>query len=351
MRPQTFVWLAGQDDNIGDVVLRRRLLRVLQAQSQCHVYLGHQSRGYVDGLELAHDSVRYTSGRAWWRAGCVAAARARATVVFNPGEISSDRASAIGHAALVPMAALARVRGSRVARVGIGARDATFPGRLPIDLCVRLSSVNVWRDEWSASVYRRGQVRPDWAFDDDGPTGTTTPDVERTTLSVSVRGDRPAPGDEWVKGIRQACEELGLEPVTFAQVRRDGDVNEALAARLGGTWEPWPPDVQHAAHEAKVRGLFARSAAVVSDRLHALVMACTQGALPVGAMEHADTKVRRSLAAAGIHAVSADVTGWDADRLSDFVLGVLDRGPELRAASVEARDAVRNCDALLVGRP
>ncbi len=65
----------------------------------------------------------------------------------------------------------------------------------------------------------------------------------------------------------------------------------------------------HTEQEARVRALMRSARAVVSDRIHALIMGTTEGALPIGLIPSDDSKVGSHFAAAGIHNIAAHCDG------------------------------------------
>ena len=65
-----FVSASAQEENIGDMVLRREILRWLDVpKATLHVYLGDMPAGYVAGLCLGEDcTYDYRSIRKWLKA-------------------------------------------------------------------------------------------------------------------------------------------------------------------------------------------------------------------------------------------------------------------------------------------
>ena len=59
----------------------------------------------------------------------------------------------------------------------------------------------------------------------------------------------------------------------------------------------WDEGRSHREQEALVRGCYERSLAVVSDRIHALIIGLTEGAVPIGFTTGPAEKVSRTLAA------------------------------------------------------
>ena len=67
----------GQYDNIGDIILRRQLLRWLEPMGRLHVFIGNAPAGYGESLELGPEHRTYRSFTAWYRSGLRDAARGR----------------------------------------------------------------------------------------------------------------------------------------------------------------------------------------------------------------------------------------------------------------------------------
>ncbi|NKV63692.1 hypothetical protein GS924_06630 [Rhodococcus hoagii] len=99
-------------------------------------------------------------------------------------------------------------------------------------------------------------------------------------------------------------------------------------------------DVTHTEQEARVRALMRSARAVVSDRIHALIMGTTEGALPIGLIPSDDSKVGSHFAAAGIHNIAAHCDGMGRGAVQDFVAEILQRSEELGDAFERSRTEV-----------
>jgi hypothetical protein len=102
-----------------------------------------------------------------------------------------------------------------------------------------------------------------------------------------------------------------------------------LATLLTADQLRWDHGRSHREQEALVRGCYAESLAVVSDRIHALIIGLTEGAVPVGFTTGSAEKVSRTFAA-----VTGARMGFSQDELP---------GQELRAHLqhlVESRPAI-----------
>ncbi|MGW9113329.1 glycosyltransferase [Microbacterium sp. NPDC055683] len=331
---EIYVPAIGQYDNIGDVILRRRLIRWLQPLGRLHVFVGDSPAGYAEALGLADDDIVYRSFAAFYRDAVRDALRGRASYVFKPGEIQITLAGLKEHVSLVPLQLLVRARGGAVIRVGAGSRGFRPLARALMLPSLSLTDLTVWRDHRTARFLGTGGVGPDLAFAEgsDHPRG----DEERTLLVVSMRGDRPVPPDAWFDGVRAVAERRGLEVVAIVQVERDRLHSALLAERLGGRVHPWP-DADHGGHELALRELYRHAAVVVSDRLHVLIAAVTEGAPAAAALVDASDKIDRHFRAASLPDVSLPIASRPADDVDRFVDAAVDDWPRFARGLETAR--------------
>ncbi|MCU1473138.1 polysaccharide pyruvyl transferase family protein [Amnibacterium sp.] len=330
-----FVPSRGQYDNVGDIILRRQLLTWLRPLGTLHTYVGQAPAGYAEGLELAPQDVRYASFAAWYRAALFAALTGRAVYAFKPGEIQLTMAGMKEHLSVLPLVALCRLRGGRVVRVGSGSRNFAPLPRLLMAPSVAASQFTAWRDADTAAYIGRGSVMPDLAFGEGSPAEA----LERGTrdrLVVSLRSDRPMPADAWFAGLREYADRAGLGITVISQVTRDRQRSAEVAARLHAELFDWD-GTDPAAHEAALRRLYARTLLVVSDRLHVLIAALTEGAAPSAAVRGGSEKIERHFAAAGFTGVSAAVEGLKAPAIAALLEQAVQQRPATLAALAAAR--------------
>lgn len=304
---EVFVSAVGQHDNIGDTVLRRAYLDVVRPLGRLHVFVGDKPDGYVRGLDLQPTDVVHRAP-ASWRAAVRQGLLSGSFYGFDSGETEVRRPYARRYARLAPLLAVNRARGGVAVQVGTGVR-ASQPWRVPIAAVLRLLDVVSWRDQYSRDLMGVGTVAPDWAFALGPDAGTLRAGTDRPLLAVSVRqgtGDvlREPPDAAWAGRVRELADGLGLTPVVVTQVGRDGPLGDRIAADLGAEHVGWHDD-DHAAQEARLRDVYRRCSHVLSDRLHVVVVAATEGAVPVGLTAPATPggapdKVERTLHAAGI---------------------------------------------------
>lgn len=315
-----FVSVIGQEDNLGDSVLRRGMLEALRTEGlQLHVLVGSNSDGYIRAAGLSDGDVVYRS-RADWLDSFVRTRPTKATFVLNAGEsqVHQHRLYLGGRqaAALV----VARLRGAAIIQTGVGLRGADIGKLTGPPLVLRTCNLVTWRDKKSRDFARIGTVSPDWAFALGAPTTApswTNLTGNRNYMAVTMRGDRPSPTTAWYLGVQRSAELLGLTPVVVTQVRRDSSRSTEIAKKLGGgaIAMEWSGD-DHARQETVVRDIYRSSRVVLSDRLHALIIGATEGAVPVGYTVGSPEKVDRTLEAAGFESSCfAAAEENDADRI------------------------------------
>jgi hypothetical protein len=207
----------------------------------------------------------------------------------------------------------------------------------PFAALARVADVLVWRDNGSGRLLRAAPAMPDWAFG--LPPGGLLDDLpraaDRDCVVVSLRSDRPMPSPEWIASVDALATRLDAEVVVVAQVERDDARARQVGRLLGATVVGWTCD-DHAVQERTLRDIYRRAHVAVSDRLHVLVLAATEGAVPLGWCERATSKIDRHFAVVGAEWVGAG-PGTPAARLDALDGAALD---ELSRRSVAVvRDA------------
>lgn len=311
-----FVPAVGQYDNIGDIILRRPHLAMLRPHGALHVYLGQCPEGYASGLDLDPSDVLYRSFRQWYEALFSHARRETVHYAFKPGEIQLSLLGLKEHVVMIPALRAVHRSGGRVVRIGAGARTlARFP-RAMMRPSLTLTDLAIWRDAETAA-FLGGETMPDLGF----ATGPErSPTAERNLLVVSLRGDRPFPPAVWLDGMRHLAAELDAAPMVVTQVARDSGRSAELAGSLGAELLDFDGR-DHADQEAALRAVYGRATAVVSDRLHVLIAAATEGAPILAPLPHGGTKIRRHLDAAGFPRLDWDVRSQTSTEFIDEALG------------------------------
>ena len=333
---EIFVPGIGQHDNIGDIILRRQLLDWLRPVGRLHIYVGNSPSGYDEALSSSPDDIVYRSFAQWYRVAMATASRGDAAYVSKPGEIQLTVRGMKEHVSMLPLLALIRRRGGAVVRVGAGSRNFAALPRMLMRPAISLSELVVWRDRDTAD-YLGGEVMPDLAFGEGAAAG---PALERDTLAVSLRYDRQMPPIEWLDGVQQFAGDSGLRIAVLTQVLRDRERSRSLSHALGAELVDWDGR-NHGKQEEVLRSVYQRSALVLSDRLHVLIAAITEGAVPLALIPKYSDKIERHFAAAGIDDVAVDVAGFSTPQIVAALDTAAAAGrPSLAGARTEL-DAVR----------
>ncbi|MEV7608315.1 polysaccharide pyruvyl transferase family protein [Microbacterium sp. NPDC089320] len=335
-----FVQPSGQDDNLGDSALRAGLLRALtHAGARVHVHLLGQTSDYVSGLPHLSNGALYTDRKGWLLS---AESVPRPVYVVNAGEISPhadqpypqpDRAR--------EMERVVR-RGGLVIAAGLGLKDLETAATVRFDSVLREAALVSWRDSGSRDAAGFGRVAPDWAFAEGSSTSAWRTEGDRPYTAVTLRFDRPWPDDSWISAVRGFAKRTGTTIATVAQVARDAPRAVQLAEVLNGHYLG-APSTRHDDLDRHVRGVYARSLAVVSDRAHALIMGATEGAYPLGTASDPQ-KIERILAVAGLGALTGhhDSIAGRADRVDSERTG-------LEAAVQASRAAIQSLTTRIRG--
>ncbi|MCF6390378.1 hypothetical protein L2K20_25685 [Mycobacterium sp. MBM] len=343
---RVFLSTWGQSDNIGDSILRRGQLRTFQNidGAQLHVHVGRKdfdpnSEDYVSAIGLDGTEKQYDTAAGWLVRALASSAAGRTILVMPTGEILLPQrfrrywgwwtlAGALG----------ARSRGGAMVQVGAGVRMSTVGKNAeagarvvhdhvevpPLErIARRKMPVVAWRDAHTRDSFQVGDVAPDWAFGEgpDPAGGLGPPPSARTVLAVTMRSDRDVLTADKIALIREIAQMYGLRIQVYSQVRRDRAAMEELAEILHpGTPAIVMRDESHDEWEALMRTMYRDSAIVVSDRLHALIIGATEGAIPLALSSWTTEKAVRMLKPGGFDLPSQDpgaIKSYLADMFAD----------------------------------
>ncbi|RFA08332.1 hypothetical protein B7R54_03150 [Subtercola boreus] len=343
---RVFVSGVGQYDNIGDTVLRRGLIDAVRPGVDLHVLVADLTADYQSGLQLAETDTVYTSVSAWHRAMMTSALRRRTWVLHSAGEAIADLHSAPERALLFTEALLLRPRGGGAMQTGVGIRKPVGKYKLPLLASLRPAKLVTWRDQWSQSVAGFGSVTPDWGYAEGAAIETFRDTPDRPLLSITLRGDRAHPSDSWIANVKSLAEREGLRLTVVTQVQSDTARSETLAEELGADLLTWETD-NHFGQETLVREAYARSRAVISDRVHALIIGLTEGAVPLAYAADVPEKAARTLETAGITGVAFSERNASTPTSVDDLVGVLHRDTEMREHLRSARERLGDLTSTL----
>lgn len=335
-----FVTLKGQDDNIGDSMLRREYLSALRNYGPVHVLIDDAATGYNEGLGLQLNDFVYSRKSKWLLAMVRASGLAHVFVGLNAGAINGGFSDAFHMCRLALLGLFARLTGGGTIAMGLGFVDAA-PSATYWRLVVRAFPRITWRDDASAKNTGHGRVAPDWAF----MTGPDHPNTgERRHITVSVRGDRRGLPETLIDALKRAASERNCELVVAVQVGRDSSACAALSERLGAELIEWD-DTSHAVQEGVLRGAYARSSLVLSDRLHVLIAALTEGSAVIALGGDDSDKAGRVLRAADVSIPRLSLTETEAISL-DVLRAYLTTGPaDYTSRLHDVRVRIRNAFA------
>lgn len=298
---KAFASAYGQQDNIGDIVLRRNMLNALRRDSELHVYTGSCSAAYVQSLQLNSGDNTYESLSKWLAAVAKSIFSQRTIFAFNTGEVEINRRFALSRLLAIPLRILMLLKGGAIVHAGQGIKKT--PTRLWASIAsigLRACSIVSWRDPRSHRLMGIGETAPDWAFMELAADNLPRSDQKREFLTISLRGDRLYPSKEWLQSVHDYARQNNLELAVATQVNRDSSYSIQLASDLGAHLIDWTTDKNHAEQEKRLRNLYSQSALVLSDRLHVLVVAMCEGAIPIDCSVAGNHKIRNTFQESGL---------------------------------------------------
>lgn len=341
---RTFVSLTGPAGNLGDALIRRGTLDWARDTSdELVVYTGAAPDEWLRQLGVPDDALVLRSKRSvprWlW---LIVTAPARPVLVFEAGEVPLDRGNVLRELVFLAETVVVRLKRGVVVRPPRGIRAPTNPATWLHARAARLSQVALWRDEQSAATVGGGTVVPDIGFAAGIEPGQ--PWAERRELIVSLRGARAHPGPAWIEAVRTTASERGLSIRTVVQVREDEDRSAGLAEALGAVFEPWA-GTDAVTQEQRLRERYGGAQLVISDRMHVLVLAALQGAVPVELVPGPTGKIGAAFAAVALDGITLDAGSSDVARMRDFLRAQAERSAEVEARMKEADRRLADAEA------
>ena len=339
-----FVVLNGQEDNIGDVVLRRYHLQALARLGEVHAFVPHVSDNFRASLTQGTDTIVHVDRKQWMAKALQSIGDDGWILSYNSGEFQCAYPSTRWFLPLSMVGRYAQMRGGKVVMTGLGTRDDKKPWKYLVQQAARAADFVSWRDSVTSDLMRRGSQGIDWGFKR-GAESLPLHDCKRSTLAVTFRADRALPTPEHLEAVNRFAASRGLRVTPFAQVRRDNESARHLADYFQTDPLLWPDSTSHADQEDAVRSLFSESAMVLSDRLHALIIGTAEGAVPVGVVHGPDQKINRHFTLplfeeAGLVRPAVNVNDLSPDQLADRLAEQLDLQPRMRGIATAASDRV-----------
>lgn len=307
MMSRVYVVLTGAYGNVGDGVIRRRVLQWVRSCGEVHAYVGNAPGDWVEQLGLGDADRVYTAreARAWARS--LVLGRGPAALVFDPGQIPLGRRARRAELFYLMLTVWTRVRGGVVIRPPRAfAREVDRMSFALHRMASRASTVALWRTPRCAATMRIGEFCPDTAFQEAFVAGA--PMGDRTEILVSMRGRRAAPSPEWFDAVASVAAANGAPVTVVSQVREDENrgqeiVQTLLSRGISAAQIAWG-DRSDLEQELMVRARYESARYVVSDRLHVLILAAKAGAVPIEITDQHPSKAEEHFAAIGYPGVS-----------------------------------------------
>ena len=336
-QPDIYVILTGVSGNLGDAVIRRRVLEWSRGLGTIHAYVGNTTPGWIEQLGLREDEHVYAANaRKRWITALMFG-RGRRVLVLDPGEVPLGREHLKSELVFLLMVLIVRVRRGLVFRPPRAVGDYDRLVGAIYRLSSRLSHFVLWRDQTSLERIGIGDLVPDTAFAE--PVQSGEPPHQRQTLLISMRGKRPFPPPQWFAAVKNFAATQGLRVAVASQVDEDETRSRDIADRLGhdiAHHVPWGArsDLEQ---ERMMRALYEECTVVISDRLHVLILAAQAGAQPVELASRPRPKVATHFATIGMADVSFDVERAETSGIVEFLEQQSPRRGELTTRMSAAR--------------
>ena len=294
LKRKIFGSIAAQHDNLGDIVIRRTAFKAYLATGhEAVIFTGNMPHTYIDAFKFS-ERVTLTSNPVRFQLLVLSHSFARkAHLVFAPGpHIMSDTWRTLAKTSgLALTVALVRLTGGKVFVIGRALRGrAKISARLERAIA-RLSTTYAVRDNASERAISAPLERvPDLAFAHENNTASSE---ARTIVALSFRSDSQI-SVETLRPVANHCKSLGFRVVFISQVHRDDEQHARLANLLSVEAILWG-EKSHLEQERVVEELYSQCQAVISNRLHALLLGAISGAQPVEFRVDQSDKIQSTL--------------------------------------------------------
>lgn len=281
MKRKIFCSIAAQHDNLGDIVIRRTALKAyLSGGHEAVIFTGNMPPGYVEAFGFT-GRVSLTANPGRFQLLVLAHSLSRgAHFIFAPGpHIISDKwRPLVKSSALALTVAVVRMTGGKVFVVGRSLRGRSRASSVVERAIARMSTAYAVRDTVSGRAIGIPLARiPDLAFAH--APSSMDQHQKRTIVAFSFRSDSHINIDA-ISPLIAKCQSEGFRVVLVSQVRRDDEQHAKLARLLSVDTLLWG-DKTHLQQEQCVEGLYKQCQAVISNRLHALILGAVSGGIPV----------------------------------------------------------------------
>lgn len=335
MRTNFFASGAGQEDNLGDSILRSEMLSALRSRGSLHVLVKGLPDAYISGLQLQPEDTIYQSAIAWRLKALTSALKNRTVLAPYSGEFWPSKKNDT-------VLLLDSWIGKSCNRHGGGMLLSGFSLKNPNDRVSRLlkralkaSKWLFWRDIESQTITNLGSFAGDWALQ---KPAEGHPSTTKSISVFSFRSDRLTADDtSIISKLAKVCNSQNLRPFFVSQATRDDAELARLAAETTGELSLMG-NHNHAAYLNTVSAIYQQSLVTVSDRLHVLLFAALQGSVPVlYERPGASNKIQRTLESANIPFLRISPAQITLERFNEVLAESREAQKPLLASLEEAR--------------
>lgn len=332
-----------QEDNLGDIEIRQKLFQCI-ADTGIEIigYRGDAGDAYMEPFLGYRNCTWFTSMAALQLQFLKRMLkRQRLHFFMAPGPSGFSSKPKVLAKSLVNLVniGLARLSGGSVHIVGRAYRGSGLSRVIELAAIELANTVTVRDGLSNGRIGGRGRVLPDLAFSGDAFDGG-----DRRYIAICVRGE-PDLEESFFGPMVSGARLAGATPIFVTQVRRDDAWMRLIAERHGVRILEWTADTSHREQRERVESIYRASHAIVSNRLHGLIMGTMAGANPIPLISGGNTKLLPTL-----QVVFPDMAHVRADRLpsmqaadwSALFTEALKARPSIATQLLEPQEQLRN---------
>ncbi|WP_164073740.1 polysaccharide pyruvyl transferase family protein [Stenotrophomonas maltophilia] len=287
--------ISAQEDNLGDIEIRKVLLSWLaETPAEIHCYRGNMSESYVEAFEM-NDRVTWHGNLFALQLQLLKGALpgGASHFILAPGpQILSDSIKSTSKCSLnLANALICSAFGGAAYSIGRAFRGSGLSST-PTRQTLRRCAISTVRDNLSnQQIGHRSTTAPDLAFYPDQWSSNT-----KHLIAICVRSS-PQFSVGSFQTLCQIIRKNGFEPVVVVQVKRDQQLGEEIARLNQCKIVSWTNE-SHLTQLRRVYECYSHCAAVVSNRLHGLIIGARAGANPLPLLSESDNKLMPTLESA-----------------------------------------------------
>lgn len=285
-RPSSvFYSISAQEDNLGDIAIRLRLLDWMRETThEIFVYVGPMSAGYLQPFGLDDRVTIVDSKLKGIKILFKSLLTKRVFLVFPPGPSSfGGLKNSFRSLSVIFASTILSICGGGALQVGASYRRSGLMGAKVHKLKTYLFRLCVVRDSKSFAS-SRAVVAPDLAFG----AWESRDQLSRFRLTISLRSDYEL-DEQLILNCKRLADANGWRLTFVTQVRRDDERHRELADRYSADLITW--DETHLIQFETVQQTYTESLVVLTDRLHGLIFSSNCGALPVALIHSGNDKL------------------------------------------------------------